>query len=80
MVTAQIYENVGGNKDRGTYEFVRLFMRCSDYAAREYGWIQKKMDSVKVVYKKRKLVDPNSLEAILSTDMRDMGGCSQDSH
>jgi tRNA A37 N6-isopentenylltransferase MiaA len=75
VVAAQIHENVSGDSDKGTDAFINMFMRTSDYAKKKYSWIQNKMDTVEVEFKKRKVIDPNSLDFAMSTSPEHMGGC-----
>ena len=70
QVVTQVYLVTEGDEDRGTAYFTKMFMKVSDYARRNYGWIDKRMDAVEVVFKKRKVQDPNDMLSM----MGGMGG------
>jgi hypothetical protein len=71
QIVNQIYMMADHDEDKGVDYFTKMFMKVSDYARRNYGWIDERMDAVKVVYKKRKVSDPNEMSFM-------MGGLGSD--
>ena len=74
QIVVQVHLATEGDRDKGTEYFTKMFMRVSDYARRNYGWIDKRLDSVEVIYKKRKIQDPNDMSSMLGIGGLDSGG------
>ena len=76
QVVVQVHLATGGDEDKGTDYFTKMFMKVSDYARRNYGWIDQRLAAVEVVYKKRKVKDPNDMSSMLGMGGLDSGcGC-----
>lgn len=78
QIVTQVHLLTDGDREKGTSYFTRMFMKVSDYARRNYGWIDKRMDTVDVVFKKRKQQDPNEMSFMmggLSGGGCDCGSC-----
>ena len=70
QIVNQVYLAVDYNEERGVDYFTKMFMKVSDYARKNYGWIDRRMDTVDVVYKKPKREDPNEMSFMMGA----MGG------
>jgi hypothetical protein len=73
QITHQVLLDSDSDPGKGRDIFWKMFRQTSDYAKREWGWVQRVMDSVEVPKKIKKREDP-MMNPFLAPGGMD-GGC-----
>jgi hypothetical protein len=74
QVTNQVILDSDGDPEAGRDIFWKMFLQTSDYAKKEWGWVQKVLDRVEVPKTVKKTEDP-MMNPFLAPSGMGGGGC-----